>query len=191
MRSPEQQGTFGNRILLMGVPLHTEVADPAERLRATHESLSEMKVRQQALPASLLQDANNFIPPALFSRAAQLISAWASSPRLRPTWNLVVSNVPGPQIPLYCAGARMEAIYPVSVITDGMGLNITVMSYDGTLNIGIVADRDAIPDVGTMIRWLKEELAALANPNSANGSAPATPKPRRRQPRAVATPRPR
>jgi diacylglycerol O-acyltransferase len=191
VRSPEEQGTFGNRILLMGVPLHTEVADPADRLRATHESLSEMKERHQALPASLLQDANNFIPPALFSRAAQLTFAWASNPRLRPTWNLVVSNVPGPQIPLYCAGARMEAIYPVSVITDGMGLNITVMSYDGILNIGIVADRDAMPDVGTMIRWLKEELAALANPNSANGTAPATPKPRRQPARAVATPRPR
>jgi diacylglycerol O-acyltransferase / wax synthase len=190
VRSAEQQGTFGNRILLMGVPLHTEVADPVDRLRATHESLSEMKERYQALPASLLQDANNFIPPALFSRAAQLTFAWASNPRLRPTWNLVVSNVPGPQIPLYCAGARMDAIYPVSVITDGMGLNITVMSYDGSLNIGIVADRDVIPDVATMIRWLKQELAELAEPGPSDGSAHATPRPRRRRARSVANSRP-
>ena len=111
-----------------------------------------MKERDQALPASLLQDANNFIPPALFTRAAQLTFAWTSNPRLRPTWNLVVSNVPGPQIPLYCAGALLEAIYPVSVIMDGLGLNITVMSYNGSLDIGIVADRDAMPDVGAMTR---------------------------------------
>ena len=148
VRSPEQQGTFGNRILLNGVPLHTEIADPVERLRATHESLAEMKERNQAIPATLLQDANNFIPPALFSRAARLTFALASNPRLRPMWNLVVSNVPGPQFAIYCAGARLDAIYPVSVITDGLGLNITVMSYNGDLNIGIVADRDVIPDVG-------------------------------------------
>ncbi|MGA8665390.1 MAG: wax ester/triacylglycerol synthase family O-acyltransferase, partial [Candidatus Dormiibacterota bacterium] len=123
VRSPEQQGTFGNRILLMGVELHTEIADPVDRLRKTHASLAEMKERDQALPASLLQDANNFIPPALFTRAARLTFAWTSNPRLRPSWNLVVSNVPGPQIPLYCAGALLEAIYPVSVIMDGLGLN--------------------------------------------------------------------
>ena len=164
VRSPEQQGTFGNRILLMGVELHTEIADPVERLRATHESLAEMKERDEALPASLLQDANNFIPPALFTRAAQLTFAWTSNPRLRPTWNLVVSNVPGPQIPLYCAGALLEAIYPVSVIMDGLGLNITVMSYNGSLDIGIVADRDVMPDLGTMTRWLADELEALVVP---------------------------
>ena len=168
VRSPEQQGTFGNRILLMGVELHTEIADPVDRLRKTHASLAEMKERDQALPASLLQDANNFIPPALFTRAAQLTFAWTSNPRLRPTWNLVVSNVPGPQIPLYCAGALLEAIYPVSVIMDGLGLNITVMSYNGSLDIGIVADRDAMPDVGAMTRWLAEELDALRSPVSSD-----------------------
>ena len=180
VRSPEQQGTFGNRILLMGVELHTEIADPVERLRATHESLAEMKDRHQALPASLLQDANNFIPPALFTRAAQLTFAWTSNPRLRPTWNLVVSNVPGPQIPLYCAGALLEAIYPVSVIIDGLGLNITVMSYNGSVDIGIVADRDVMPDVGSMTGWLADELEAL--------EAPAFPE---RPPRTPVRPRPR
>ncbi len=186
VRSPEEQGTFGNRILLNGVPLRTDIADPVDRLRATHEALAEMKDRNQALPATLLQDANNFIPPALFTRAARLTFAFASNPRLRPMWNLVISNVPGPQFPIYCAGARMEAIYPVSVITDGLGLNITVMSYDGELNIGIVADRDVIPDVGLMIQWLKDELAALAGDCEADAAPRAPARPRRRRPRAVA-----
>ena len=79
----------------------------------------------------------------------------------RPNWNLVVSNVPGPQFPLYCAGARMVALYPVSVITDGMGLNITVMSYCGHLDIGIVADREQMPDVWKLIGWLQESLDEL------------------------------
>jgi diacylglycerol O-acyltransferase / wax synthase len=189
VRSPEQQGTFGNRILLMGVELHTEIADPVDRLRATHESLAEMKERHLALPASLLQDANNFIPPALFTRAAQLTYAWTSNPRLRPTWNLVVSNVPGPQIPLYCAGALLEAIYPVSVIMDGLGLNITVMSYNGSLDIGIVADRDATPDVGAMTRWLAEELEAFGAQESPERPARAQLRTRRRRTRTPATPR--
>ena len=186
VRSPEQQGTFGNRILLMGVELHTEIPDPVDRLRATRESLAEMKERDAALPASLLQDANNFIPPALFTRAARLTFAWTSNRRLRPTWNLVVSNVPGPQIPLYCAGALLEAIYPVSVIMDGLGLNITVMSYNGSLDIGIVADRDVMPDIGMMIRWLADELEALDVPDFPERPAHAPVRPRRRRTRAPA-----
>src|SRR5579862_3040978 len=190
VRSPEQQGTYGNRILLGGVELHTEIPDPVERLRATHDSLAEMKERNQALPATLLQDANNFIPPALFSRAARLTFAWTSNPRLRPTWNLVVSNVPGPQIPLYCAGALLEAIYPVSVIMDGLGLNITVMSYNGSLNVGIVADRDAMPDVGTMTRWLADELEDLVVPQFPARPARAPARSRTRRVRTPAKPRP-
>jgi diacylglycerol O-acyltransferase / wax synthase len=162
VRSPEQQGTFGNRILLMSAPLHTEISKPVARLRRTHESLAEMKERHNALPATLLQDANHFIPPAVFSRAARLTFALSSNRRLRPTWNLVISNVPGPQFPLYCAGARLDAIYPVSVVTDGMGLNITLMSYDGQCNFGIVADRELMPDVRDLMGWLREELASLA-----------------------------
>lgn len=161
VRSQEQQGTFGNRILLMSAPLHTEISDPTVRLHTTHESLVEMKQRHRALPATLLQDANHFIPPAVFSRAARLTFAMASNPRLRPTWNLVISNVPGPQFPLYCAGARLEALYPVSVVTDGMGLNITVMSYDGECNFGLIADREMIPDLPELMDWLYDELRAL------------------------------
>jgi diacylglycerol O-acyltransferase / wax synthase len=73
----------------------------------------------------------------------------------------VISNVPGPQFPLYCAGAKLVANYPVSVITHGMGLNITVMSYLGHLDFGIVADREQMPDVALLMRWLEDELALL------------------------------
>ncbi|MDX6650486.1 MAG: diacylglycerol O-acyltransferase / wax synthase [Solirubrobacteraceae bacterium] len=161
VRTTEQAGTYGNRIMLMAAPLFTDVADPVERLQRTHEALHEMKERHRALPAELLQDTNHFIPPAVFSRAARLTFTLATSGAGRPTWNLVISNVPGPQFPLYLAGAKLEANYPVSVITDGMGLNITVMSYLGHMDFGIVSDRDQMPDVSKLLPWVGEELAAL------------------------------
>src|SRR3954463_13410611 len=161
VRTGEQFGTYGNRILLMAAPLYTDVADPVERLRKTHEALAEMKERHRALPAELLQDANNFIPPAVFARAARLTFGFSTSRPGRPTWNLVISNVPGPQFPLYMAGAKLVANYPVSVITDGMGLNITVMSYMGHMDFGIVADREQMPDVAKLMGWLGAELKAL------------------------------
>ncbi len=166
VRSKEQKGSYGNRILLMTAPLHTEIADPAERLRQTHESLAEMKERYRALPAQLLQDANQFIPPALFSQAARLTFSLSATRAGHPAWNLVTSNVPGPQEPLYMAGARLESHYPISVITDGMGLNITVMSYCGQLDFGIVADREQMPDVWSLIGWLGEALEELRPPGA-------------------------
>jgi WS/DGAT/MGAT family acyltransferase len=161
VRTSEQAGTFGNRIMLMAAPLFTNEADPVTRLNRTHDALKEMKERHKALPAQLLQDANHFIPPAVFARAARLTFRLSTSGAGRPAWNLVISNVPGPQVPLYCAGAELKANYPVSVITDGMGLNITVMSYCGHLDFGIVADRDQMPDVWSLIDWLADALEEL------------------------------
>jgi diacylglycerol O-acyltransferase len=164
VRTEEQMGTYGNRIMLMGAPLFTDEPDPVVRLQRTHEALGDMKQRHRALPASLLADANHFVPAAIFSRAARLTFGIATSRPGRPVWNLVISNVPGAQFPLYLAGARLVANYPVSVITDGMGLNITVMSYCGNLDFGIVADREQMPDVARLIGWLQEALAELLPP---------------------------
>jgi WS/DGAT/MGAT family acyltransferase len=161
VRTEEQIGTYGNRIMLMGAPLFTDEPDPVRRLQRTHEALGDMKQRHRALPADLLADANHFIPPAVFSRAARLTFGLATSRPGRPIWNLVISNVPGAQFPLYLAGARLVANYPVSVITDGMGLNITVMSYCGSLDFGIVADREQLPDIALLMDWLEEALDEL------------------------------
>jgi diacylglycerol O-acyltransferase len=161
VRAEHEVGTYGNRIVLMHAPLYTNVEDPLERLHQTHKSLQVMKERHRAMPADLLKDANHFIPPAVFSRAARATFALSSRAPGRPSWNLVISNVPGPQFPLYCAGARLDANYPVSVITDGMGLNITVMSYCGHMDFGIVADRDQMPDLWRLIDWLGEALEEL------------------------------
>jgi diacylglycerol O-acyltransferase len=170
VRTEEQVGTYGNRIGMMSVPLFTNEADPLQRLRQTHEALRVAKERHKALPAQLLQDATQFIPPAVFARAARVSFSLAAT--RTPIWNLVVSNVPGPQLPMYCAGARVEANYPVSVITDGLGLNITVMSYRGHLDFGIVADREQMRDVWKLIPWLGEALAELAPASDATAEVP-------------------
>jgi len=159
VRTTKQQGTYGNRIGMLSVPLFTNEEDPVKRLMLAHDAMALAKERHKAMPAELLQDATQFIPPAVFSRAARITFSLAAA--RKPIWNLVVSNVPGPQFPLYMAGARLVANYPVSVITDGMGLNITVMSYDGHLDFGIVADREQMRDVWKLIDWLGDELDGL------------------------------
>jgi WS/DGAT/MGAT family acyltransferase len=170
VRTREEFGTFGNRVSVMVVPIPTNEPDPRRRLERTHDILLTAKDRHRALPANLLTDATRFIPPAVAALAARTtLSVLAGS---RAPVNLVISNVPGARVPLYCAGARLEAHYPVSVIADGIGLNITVMSYLDRLDFGLVADREAIPDLWTMIEGLREELAALTpSPRFARGPA--------------------
>ena len=167
VRTEEEQGTFGNRISVMIVPIATDEADPARRLRRTHELLRGAKERHRATPANLLTDATSFIPPAVASLAARTTIEVMG--RTRPPLNLVISNVPGPRSPLFCAGAKLEANYPVSVVIDGVGLNITAMSYLDQLDFGIVADRHQIDDVWTLMdrarRALDELEVAVAKPD--------------------------
>ena len=184
VRSEEQRGTYGNRIGMMSVPLFTQEPDPVERLRLTHEALRAAKEHHKALPAQLLQDATQFIPPAVFARAARVSFSLAAT--RKPIWNLVISNVPGPQFPLYCVGAQLVVNYPVSVITDGLGLNIMVMSYYGSLDFGIAADREQMRDVWKLIGWLRESLAELL-PSGAG----ARPELAREEPRRAGEPDPR
>jgi hypothetical protein len=143
----------------MVVPIPTNEPDPAARLRRTHEYLRSAKERHSALPASLLTDATAFIPPAVASLAARNTVDILS--RTRPPLNLVISNVPGPRSPLFLAGAKLEAHYPVSVVVDGVGLNITVMSYLDHLDFGLVADRDQVDDLWTLLERLGGALDEL------------------------------
>src|SRR4029078_7202600 len=109
------------------VTIRTAAAAPRERSDRAHEVLRAAKERFSAVPADLLQDVTRFVPPAWLARASRLAAQLVGIQRLRPL-NLVISNVPGSRVPLYLAGARMEAHFPVSVITDGRGLDITFKS---------------------------------------------------------------
>jgi diacylglycerol O-acyltransferase len=160
VRTKEQRGTFGNRVSMMVVPLPTDEPDLGRRVARTHDLLRAAKDRHSALAADLLTDATRFIPPAVMALAARTTVEVLG--RTRPPQNVVISNVPGPREPLFFAGARLEANYPVSVIVDGVGLNITVMSYRDHMDLGIVADREQVDDVWSLLDGARRALEELA-----------------------------
>ena len=170
VRREEERGTFGNRISAMIVPIPTNEPDPRRRLLRTHELLNSAKERHNALPAQLLTDATAFIPPAVAALAAR--TAVGVMSRTRPPLNLVISNVPGPREPLYCAGAQLEGHYPVSVVMDGVGLNITVMSYRDHLDFGIIADREQVDDVWNLMDGTGRALEELESVICGREAAP-------------------
>lgn len=161
VRTAGEAGTFGNRVSTMLVPIPTDEPDPTDRLRAAHESLTSAKEDHQALPVTVLQDANHVIPPALLARAARVTTTVAARHPSEAPVNTVISNVPGPPVELFMAGARMEELYPISAIMDGVGLNLTVMSYDGSLNFGVVADRELVADPWPLADALRDAQAEL------------------------------
>jgi diacylglycerol O-acyltransferase / wax synthase len=167
VRAPEQSGAFGNRMAMMIPPLHTEEADPARRLALTHESMRSAKERHRAVPATLLQDANHFIPPILLARAARACALVASSPRRGAAANVLISNIPGSRQPQYLAGARLAAHYPLSAIFHGLGMNVTVVSYCDQVDWGVVGDPEQIGDAWGLIERIagaQGELLALVAP---------------------------
>ena len=161
VRTEEERGTFGNQVSVMFVPIPTHIADPAERVRdATHHLLAA-KERHSALPAKAMRDVTQFIPPALHARAARTIVSLTPRLGIRPPFNVIISNVPGPPIDIYTAGARLQTMYPLSIIADGAGLNVTLMSYKGSIDIGITADREQTPDVQVIADGMASALADL------------------------------
>ena len=160
VRTEEERGTFGNKVSAMMVALPTHLDDPLERLNFSHENLSIGKENHDALPVEAMRDISTLVPPALHTRAAR-VATRLSGRFTRPPWNVIVSNVPGPPVDLYCCGAKLEAMYPLSIISDGMGLNITVMSYRDSVDIGITADREQTPEVQEIVDFMNEELALL------------------------------
>ncbi|AWS42801.1 wax ester/triacylglycerol synthase family O-acyltransferase [Streptosporangium sp. 'caverna'] len=152
--------SVGNQVTIMITTLATQVADPVERLMAVRDAMELIKDRSSLAPARWLQELSDMMPSALTgmaARAAFNLFAGSAGPI-----NVVISNVPGPQIPLYVSGARLLSYHPVSVVTDASGgLNITVFSYDGSLDVGVVTCREMVPDVWTVTDYLRDALSEL------------------------------
>ncbi|ORW86407.1 diacylglycerol O-acyltransferase [Mycobacterium sp. IEC1808] len=138
-----------NQVSAMFSSLHTEIADPVERLKAIAEANSLAKEHSSAIGASLLQDWTQFAAPAVFGVAMRLYARTRLTETM-PVHNLVVSNVPGPQEPLYFLGCEVKAMYPLGPIFHGSGLNITVMSLNGTLDVGLISCPELLPDLWEM-----------------------------------------
>jgi diacylglycerol O-acyltransferase / wax synthase len=161
VRSATPQGGFGNEVGVMTVELPTDEFDPLARLVRCRDGLRGAKERHQAVPASLLRDATDLIPPMLFGQATRTLARLAANPAMNPLANLVISNVPGPRKPLFCSGCQVQALFPVSTLGDSLGLNITIFSYLDQLNVGLLADPKLVPDLPALGQAIRDELDLL------------------------------
>jgi diacylglycerol O-acyltransferase len=175
VRDPASKGALGNKVSAMLAMLPTHVQDPENRLEQAHAATQVAKAQQAAIPQGLVDQITDFALPALTARAARVVFATGLLHRL-PPFNVTISNVPGPNVPVYLCGAKLLAHYPVSVITAGQGLNMTVVGYLGRLHFGLTSCRELVPDIDTLASYLVDELellvkAAAQRPNGAAGKA--------------------
>ncbi len=160
VRTPEQFGTAGNQFSIMLSQLPVHESEPHARLLRLRDALRAGKEQFHRQPPTLLHEITSLLTPVLSGLPTRALLR-AATPAL-PLTNLIVSNVAGPQIPLYLNGIRVLASYPVSVLTELAGnLNITVMSYDGHLDFGILACSDGVPDIWDLARYLHDALTEL------------------------------
>src|SRR6185295_7853445 len=145
VRADAERGALGNRVAAMWAPLPVGLEDPIAIYAQVHEAMKGLKESGQAVGAETLTQLADFAPPTIMSQAARLQAR-------QRFFNLVVTNVPGPQVPLYLLGRPLRGLYPVVPLALKQALGIAIMSYNGRLGFGLLADFDALPDV--------EEIAA-------------------------------
>jgi diacylglycerol O-acyltransferase / wax synthase len=179
IRTEDEHGTLGNRIAAMRGPLPVYVHDPVERLHTVQEAMGNLKQSKQALGAEVIAGLQDFAPPTLLAQASRL----NFSTRL---FNLIVTNVPGPQFPLYLLGREMETIVPIAFLPENHALAVAIISYNGKVEFGLLADYDAMPDIEDLGGYLEEALSELleaarkaAPPVAANGGKKSTAKQQR------------
>ncbi len=158
VREDRGQGETGNKLSAMFVPLHTEIDDPAECLRATVRDGDAAKREHSILGDTTLQRLAELADPLATPFGTQLYSRAGLADRHRPAINAIVSNVMGPPFPIYLGGARAERLYPMGPVIEGAGVNLTVMSYDGHVDIGLLAAAVLVPDPWVVTRRLPEAL---------------------------------
>jgi len=165
VRVEDEKGEGGNRLVVMRGPLPVYIADPVQRLRFVSQAMDGLKESKQALGAEVIAGVQNFAPPTLLAQASRL----NFSTRL---FNLIVTNIPGPQFPLYVLGREMLEAYPVAFLPENHALDIAIMSYNGQMNFGLLGDFDALPDIGEISASISAELETLVS--LARESVPAT-----------------
>jgi diacylglycerol O-acyltransferase / wax synthase len=167
IRTDDERGETGNRIAAMRGPLPVYVEDPLKRLNVVKAAMGELKQSKQALGAEVISRFNDFAPPTLLAQASRI----NFSTRL---FNLIVTNVPGPQLPLYVLGRELEDAFPVAFLPENHALAIAIMSYNGGIDFGLLADYDSMDDVEIISTALNEslrELLEVANSKKARTEA--------------------
>jgi diacylglycerol O-acyltransferase len=160
IRAETEHGALGNRIAAMRGPLPVYARDPVERLRIVRESMQDLKESKQALGAEIISGVQDFAPPTLLAQASRL----NFSTRL---FNLIVTNVPGPQFPLYLLGREMLEIVPMAFLPEDHAVAIAIMSYNGKVDFGLLGDYDAMPDIESLGQLIEESLEELVEASRA------------------------
>jgi diacylglycerol O-acyltransferase / wax synthase len=154
VRTADQRGTLGNQLAVMRGPLPVYISDPVARLRFVRKAMDGLKESKQAVGAATLAAVNSLAPPTILAQASRL----NFSTRL---FNLIVTNIPGPQMPLYVLGRKLEDLFPVAFLPNDHALAIAIMSYNGRLDYGLLADFDALPDLDEITDGIAASLAEL------------------------------
>jgi diacylglycerol O-acyltransferase / wax synthase len=165
VRAESERGEVGNRVVAVRSPLPVYIADPIQRLRFVSNAMDGLKESKQALGAEVIAGAQNFAPPTILAQASRL----NFSTRL---FNLIVTNVPGTQFPLYVLGRELLEAYPIAFLPENHSLAIALLSYNGQMNFGLLGDFDALPDIDAIRSNITEELATLVE--LAREAVPAT-----------------
>jgi WS/DGAT/MGAT family acyltransferase len=158
-RAGDEHGAMGNRLTQMLAPLPVWQPDPLRRLEAVREAMDGIKESKQALGAEVIAGMQDFAPPTILAQASRL----NFSSRF---YNLLVTNVPGPQFPLYLLGRRVDVVFPIAFLAGERALAVAVMSYDGKVAFGLIGDLDALPDLDVIAGGIGDavaELVALAD----------------------------
>jgi len=163
VRSDDQRGALGNKVSAIFVSLPVGPADPTERLRGISAQTAELKEKRQALSADFLLNMSDYVAPTLMSLAARA----AHSQRFV---NLIVTNVPGPQVPLYMMGARLIEAFPIVPLTQNLTMVVGILSYDGTLHFGLWADRDSAGDLEVLASGIEDAFAEMAKVATERGN---------------------
>jgi diacylglycerol O-acyltransferase / wax synthase len=154
LRSQDEHHQLGNRLAAMRGPLPVYIEDPVARLRVVRQAMGDLKDSKQAVGAEVLAGVQSFAPPTILAQASRL----NFSTRL---FNLIVTNVPGPQFPLYVLGRKLEDLYPIAFLPRRHALAVAIMSYDGQMDFGLLADYDAVPDLEELGGHVEASLAEL------------------------------
>jgi diacylglycerol O-acyltransferase len=154
VRTQDKAGAAGNEITIMTAPLPVGIADPVERLARVRESMQHLKTSRQAEGAKVMTSIENALPPAVLARASRL----GFSSRM---YNLLVTNVPGPQVPIYMLGRQLEELAPLAFLAPEHTLAIAIVSYHGAVTYGLLGDADALPDLPDLAGHLQACLAEL------------------------------
>jgi diacylglycerol O-acyltransferase len=166
IRAADEHGHLGNKIAAVRAPLPVYVEDPIRRLNVVRSAMDGVKQSKQALGAEVISRFNDFAPPTLLAQSARV----NFSTRL---FNLVVTNVPGPQIPLYVLGRELEDIFPVGFLPPNQALFIAIMSYNGEINFGLLGDYDVMYDLDEVVVAIEESTAELVEAAEESAAAEA------------------